>query len=183
MAHFILNSLSDTERFGQCMAAGIQQHPAVHILLLHGSLGSGKTTLVRSLVEALPNGNLAEVASPSFTLCHRYPTTPPVAHHDLYRVAHSLPEELFDDLENRSLVSIVEWAEYLLGEYRPQQFLEIILQPQGTQRLCTLHAHGKAAQAFIEWLQDQCIKAKIQLAASREKRAKMTLASKERIEA
>ena len=52
---------------------------------MEGELGAGKTTLVRGLVEALPGGQDAEVASPSFNLVNLYPTQPETAHVDLYR--------------------------------------------------------------------------------------------------
>jgi len=70
-------------------------------LLLSGALGAGKTTLVRGLVSALPGAELAEVSSPSFNIVNIYPTTPQVAHFDLYRVVGSAPEELLDSLTRR----------------------------------------------------------------------------------
>ena len=76
-------------------------------LLLRGPLGSGKTTLTRALVEALPGGDQAEVASPSFTLCNYYPTTPPVMHCDLYRSPGSLPDEIAEGLDKPEIFSIL----------------------------------------------------------------------------
>ncbi len=58
----------------------------IRALYLRGTLGSGKTTLTRGLVAALPGGEDAEVASPSFTLCNIYPTRPALLHADLYRM-------------------------------------------------------------------------------------------------
>ena len=72
--------------------AGILSDPACRaVLLLRGGLGSGKTTLVRGLVEALPGGGDAEVASPSFNIVNVYPTRPETYHLDLYRIPHGDP--------------------------------------------------------------------------------------------
>lgn len=158
MADITLTDIAATERLGHILADCIQRYPELHILLLHGPLGSGKTTLVRFIVEALPHGELAEVASPSFTLCHHYPTIPPVEHHDLYRTPQNLPEELLDGLENPKNITIVEWAGYLLEKYTPQHYLDIFLQPCSDYRTCTVHAHGARMEAircqiYAQWLE------------------------------
>lgn len=89
------------------------------VLLLSGGLGAGKTTLTKGLVAAL-GGDAHEVTSPTFTLCRTYPTTPPVAHVDCWRleqlaeVVELALEEVLDD----GGVVVVEWgeaAEPLLG--------------------------------------------------------------------
>ena len=73
---FVLESLDDTARLGTLLAGMMQNAPQVRALLLQGDLGSGKTTLTRSLVAALPGGDQAEISSPSFTICNNYPTCP-----------------------------------------------------------------------------------------------------------
>ena len=81
------------------------------VVLLVGSLGAGKTTLVQGLVAAL--GGHQPVTSPTFTLAHRYKTTPQVTHVDLWRLEH-LQEvvdlALEEELEEGGVV-IVEWGE------------------------------------------------------------------------
>ena len=47
---FVLESLDDTARLGTLLAGMMQNAPQVRALLLQGDLGSGKTTLTRSLV-------------------------------------------------------------------------------------------------------------------------------------
>ena len=96
---FVLKSLDDTTRLGTLLAGMMQNAPQVRALLLQGDLGSGKTTLTRSLVAALPGGDQAEISSPSFTICNNYPTCPPVLHCDLYRCPASLPDEVWDALD------------------------------------------------------------------------------------
>ncbi len=129
------------------------------MLCLYGQLGAGKTTFASALVRSMPGGEYAEVASPSFTLCHRYPTRPPVLHADLYRLGETfaasaqraalpisfLPEELVDILENGPAISayneeypfiILEWADYLPQQFFPEHTLCIeILFPFPTTEL------------------------------------------------
>lgn len=75
------------------------------LVLLYGDLGAGKTTLVRGILEGL--GWQGAVRSPTFSLLHLYPTRPPLAHADLYRVTSAEGiglEEVLDDH-----IVCVEW--------------------------------------------------------------------------
>lgn len=129
----------------------------LRVILLYGDLGSGKTMLVRGLAGALPGGEEAEVASPSFTLCNIYPTRPPIAHCDLYRMAENaaLPEEAEDMLEANGVV-VVEWAERLGPQNLPPERLDIRLQACKKARSATLTARGGSAQAVLRELEQPC---------------------------
>lgn len=151
MARITLHDLSETRRLGGIMAAAVAACGPT-ALLLRGPLGSGKTTFARALVESLPGGDLAEVASPSFTLCNYYPTTPPVLHCDLYRCPGSPPEELMEGLDDPQTLTLLEWSEYLPPEELPQDYLDISLQPCEESRLLTLQAHGPKAEGLVRHL-------------------------------
>ncbi len=144
MLHLTLTGLDDTERLGRALA-GIMRASSCRVLLMYGDIGSGKTTLVRSLVANLPGGLAAEVSSPSFTLCNHYPTRPPVVHCDLYRGCGGVPDELIDALDDERSLVLVEWAEQLPQTDRPHDFLDIHWQTCKTTRLVTLSATGPAA--------------------------------------
>ncbi len=79
-------------------------------LALDGPMGAGKTTLVRHLVAAL-GGDPTAVASPTYTLLHRYDARIPVVHVDACRLDG--PGQLaalgFDELA-ADAVAAVEWA-------------------------------------------------------------------------
>jgi tRNA threonylcarbamoyladenosine biosynthesis protein TsaE len=92
------------------------------VVVLKGSLGSGKTTFVRALVGARGiDENL--VRSPSFAFLHEYRGNPPVYHFDLYRLQK--PSELFelgwDEYLNRYGVMFVEWGEKA-AELLPERY-------------------------------------------------------------
>ena len=148
----LLNSLADTEALGKCLAKALLAAPFA--VLLYGDLGSGKTTLTRSLVAALPGGALAEVSSPSFTICNLYPTEPPVLHCDLYRLGEgaSLPEEAEERLEDGCIL-IAEWSEYLRADELPKDRLEISFdiakKGNHTARALTLASYGSNAERAL----------------------------------
>jgi len=119
-------------------------------LLLAGPLGSGKTTLVRGLVAALPGADAAEVSSPSFNLVNIYPTTPRVAHFDLYRTAGTPPEEFDDALDAPDTLVVAEWIENLPRALWPAEALVLVWTPVPSGRTLEIRAWGKAAGGLLE---------------------------------
>src|SRR3989442_11570250 len=89
------------------------------ILLLNGSLGAGKTVLVKGIAHAV-GVNEHDVTSPSFTLVNPYEGRLLLYHIDLYRLdegasaAHAV--DLDEILSNEDAVVIIEWAERM-GRY------------------------------------------------------------------
>ncbi len=83
------------------------------MLLLHGDLGLGKTTLVRGLARGL--GVLHGVKSPSFAIHLTYPGRVRLHHVDLYRLSREadVAELGLDDVFGRDGVVVVEWGERL----------------------------------------------------------------------
>jgi len=118
-------------------------------LLLSGALGAGKTTLVRGLVSALPGAELAEVSSPSFNIVNIYPTTPQVAHFDLYRVVGSAPEELLDSLDAQNVLVVAEWIENLPQAEWPEEALHLLWQAVPSGRALKIRAWGKTASGLM----------------------------------
>lgn len=88
------------------------------LLLLRGDLGTGKTTLVKGIAEALDAAEADEVTSPTFTLLHEYDGTrqgKPVKlyHLDVYRLEGERQLETLglDELMTPDALILVEWGE------------------------------------------------------------------------
>lgn len=124
-------------------------------VLFYGDLGSGKTTMTRAFVAALPlgaHGEEAEVSSPSFTLCNLYPTQPEVAHFDLYRLEHGPADDALLDAFDEGNIVLVEWAERLDLAEAPPVRLHLDWQRCGDVRQVNVTAYSAAAQRVIAML-------------------------------
>ena len=110
----------------EALAAGLARTLSVgDIVAVSGELGAGKTTLVRGAARAL--GVTGPVASPTFTIGHRYDAPTPVAHLDLYRLDGMDPEE-WGDLEPYfdGTIAFVEWPEHG-GDWLPRARVTVTL--------------------------------------------------------
>lgn len=87
------------------------------IFAFYGSMGAGKTTIIKSICEAL--GALDTVTSPTFTLVNEYKTSrgESLYHIDFYRIRKT--EEVFDFGIEEYLSSgnycFIEWPELVTG--------------------------------------------------------------------
>jgi tRNA threonylcarbamoyladenosine biosynthesis protein TsaE len=91
------------------------------VVLVHGELGSGKTTLVRGACREL--GVEGPVVSPTFTIGRRYAGRVPVSHLDLYRLASLAAEDpgLLDDYLTPDAIAFVEWPS--AGEHEVEELV------------------------------------------------------------
>lgn len=110
-----------TQSAAETIAIGKQLVDALTLptlLILTGTLGSGKTTLVKGIAEALDAADPDEVTSPTFTLMHEYEgerAGKPVYlyHLDLYRLETERQVEQLgiDELMEDDALVLVEWGE------------------------------------------------------------------------
>jgi tRNA threonylcarbamoyladenosine biosynthesis protein TsaE len=112
---FTTHSGADTVEVGRKLA-GMLKPP--QLLLLRGELGTGKTTLVKGIAEALDAADPGEVTSPTFTLIHEYEGVQhgkPVRlfHLDVYRIESERQLETLglDELLTDNSLVLVEWGE------------------------------------------------------------------------
>lgn len=154
MAQFFLKNVERTEEFGKLLARLLPEY-AFPALLMIGDLGSGKTALTSAIVNNMANGGDAEVSSPSFTICNQYPTNPPTVHCDLYRCKGAMPDEVLEMAEAGDVFWIVEWAEFLAAEDRPQEFLDISFKIVNYSRLLNVTAMGRKATGLVKALAEQ----------------------------
>ena len=118
-----LHCLSDTEKLAKKIAKSIQ--PNVFIAL-KGKLGTGKTTLVRYIVNSLSKKTM-KVTSPTFSLVNTYKLDKvKIWHYDLYRLKNK--KEIFDLDFELALMDciIVEWPE-LIEDFFPKKRIEITI--------------------------------------------------------
>ena len=101
-------SPQETEALAAELAVRLEPGDVVSVI---GELGAGKTTFVRGAARAL--GVTEPVASPTFTIGHRYEAATPVAHLDLYRFAGMHAAD-WGDLEPYfdGTIAFVEWPEH-----------------------------------------------------------------------
>ena len=145
-----LTSLEETTLLGALLAQEITRLK-ITALLCTGPLGSGKTTLIRAIVSALPGSEMAEVSSPSFAIANHYPVEPKVLHADLYRCQNDIPDEILESLENDSQVTMIEWAEFLPKHPLGPTALDLNLTPiAGGRRLTFSAGLGCASSALKE---------------------------------
>ncbi len=104
-----IQSKRDTEAVGEALARAAVRGDVIALI---GDLGTGKTTLTKSIARGL--GVTEEITSPTFTVVQEYHSgRMPLFHFDLYRV-HD-PDELFEIGAEEYLfgdgLSVVEWAD------------------------------------------------------------------------
>jgi tRNA threonylcarbamoyladenosine biosynthesis protein TsaE len=126
----ITHSAEETIAFGRALAAELR--PPL-IVLLHGDLGAGKTTLVKGIAEGFKAASAEEVTSPTFTLIHEYRSPRALLYHiDLYRIETQREFDTLglDDLLAPDSILLIEWGEKF-PRLRRDRDLEISLERVG----------------------------------------------------
>lgn len=120
----LLRGEGDTKSFGRHLGSLLRPGDWI---ALSGELGSGKTTLVSGVLEAIHPG--ARVRSPTYVLVEVYGAAPRIVHADLYRLrsgAEYAGLGLTDLAEDDALV-LVEWADKAAQEL-PSDRLDLELR-------------------------------------------------------
>ncbi|MBI4872302.1 MAG: tRNA (adenosine(37)-N6)-threonylcarbamoyltransferase complex ATPase subunit type 1 TsaE [Candidatus Riflebacteria bacterium] len=136
---FTVGSLQELSVLAAHLAAVLEPG---RITLLHGGLGTGKTTLVREVCRVL-GVPARRVVSPSFTLIQEYAGGRlPVVHIDLYRIdpGTSLDSLFLEEwLERADSVAFIEWPD-AARPHLPAGSAEICIEfgESATERILTL---------------------------------------------
>jgi len=142
---FTTRSGAETVEVGRLLG-GLLVPP--QLLLLTGDLGTGKTTLVKGIAQALEAADPDEVTSPTFNLLHEYEGTRGgqairLYHLDVYRLEGERQLEtlgLYELLTPDALV-LVEWGEKF-SSLRKKASGELVLSSVGGDlRKITLTLH------------------------------------------
>lgn len=125
MREISIRNEEDTKAFGRKLAEELE---AGDILALIGDLGTGKTTLTKSVAAGL--GVTEDITSPTFNIVNEYHSGRlPLFHFDVYRLESGADlfeiggEEYFD----AGGVCIIEWAD-LVAEALPDDTKVIFLE-------------------------------------------------------
>lgn len=135
-------SLEELPKVASEVAAAL---PRVGVVAVHGTMGAGKTTLVRAVLQVW--GTEEEGASPTFGLVHHHTVSRQgvpcqVRHMDLYRLEHEEEAERagIADMLLEDVLTLVEWPERVPGLMPDDaHLLQIEELPDGT-RQCILSA-------------------------------------------
>ncbi len=126
------------------------------IVCLFGTLGAGKTILVKGIAKGLGISK-NEVISPSFILIREYPpgkrSKPkiPLYHFDLFRLKN--PKDIlrlgYEEYFYAQGICAIEWAERMIG-FLPSEFLKIELKIKNkTKRIINFIAHGQRYRKIL----------------------------------
>ncbi len=135
-------SLEELPKVAAEVAAAL---PVAGVVAVHGTMGAGKTTLVRAMLQVW--GTEEEGASPTFGLVHHHTVSRhgepcQVRHMDLYRLEHEEEAERagIADMLLEDVLTLVEWPERVPGLMPDDaHLLQIEELPDGT-RQCILSA-------------------------------------------
>ena len=167
-AELYLANLASTQKFGQYIGQII---PPNTILTLSGEIGSGKTTLVKSIAKAL---HIEEtVTSPTFVMMNEYHSGRlPLYHLDLYRLIDQSDKEIplnllnsqLEEVLNTNSVIFIEWAKVLSNHYQEDLsnlsnngFLDLNLaapKDNNESRILTLTLFGKSPSTAFSLFAD-----------------------------
>ncbi len=121
---------------GQTIASQIRPGD---VLLLHGDLGAGKTTLSKSIIHSLTGVDPMLIDSPTFTYVNEY--SPNIFHFDLYRLTseETFYEKGFDEYFSENTICIVEWPERCMRVFPPRS-THIYIEYKNTGRTIRVEA-------------------------------------------
>jgi len=141
----VLPDADATARLGAALAA---TQPAQAVVLLHGDLGAGKSTLARAWLRAL--GVEGAIRSPTYTLVEHYPL--PAGgkglHLDLYRIGDARELDFLGLDDAGATLWLVEWPERGRGALPPAD-LEVRLGVEGDGRRAVLMPLSVSGEAWL----------------------------------
>ncbi len=143
-----LADAASTRALGEALGARLFEGTVV---LLHGTLGAGKTCLVGGMAAA--NGIVGPIQSPTYILVAEYPEgAVPLRHADLYRLedAREVDALHLDERVGREGAWCIEWPERADPECWPGDRLEVELEIAGAGRRVTLQATGPRHGALLD---------------------------------
>lgn len=131
---FFSSSPEETENIGKMIAKKARRGD---IFLFEGSLGAGKSVLIRGMADEL--GITEPLLSPTFTLVNEYLGKVKFYHFDLYRLDEpfELYEIGFEEYVYSDGISCIEWASKC-GELLPDESIKVDITLENEKRKITV---------------------------------------------
>ena len=154
-------SEQDTQYFAERLSKQLSllAEPVNLFIELHGDLGSGKTTLVRYLLQAL--GVTGRIKSPTYAIVESYDEVRdaslkplPVWHFDFYRFKDPLEweEAGFRDIFAGPGIKLVEWPEMAESELPAADIAILIIANSDASRTATVLAKSPIGNKVLSAL-------------------------------
>jgi tRNA threonylcarbamoyladenosine biosynthesis protein TsaE len=148
----VLKTIPDEEAmlvFGDALAKAVAGGAIVY---LHGQLGAGKTTLVRSMLRSM--GYAGKVKSPTYTIVEPYEIGSVIVYHfDLYRL--NTPDELeqigMADYAGADAICLIEWPEKGFP-LLPMPDLACYIEIKGQSRVLRLESQTARGEVILTQL-------------------------------
>jgi len=130
----VSHSAEETKELAYAFAKTVQPGAT---LAFFGDLGTGKTTFVRYLTEAITGQDPDSVASPTFQYLNIYEGKTPIYHFDLYRLKDENDFVFlgFDEFLGSTGISCIEWAERIADLLPPNTIRISITHQEEEKRL------------------------------------------------
>jgi tRNA threonylcarbamoyladenosine biosynthesis protein TsaE len=151
MFRVVTDNESDTVALGKRLGSLLRPGDFV---ALFGDLGSGKTRFSQGVALGVGVDPKTHVTSPTYTIMNEYQGSFPLYHFDLYRLAGDadIVELGFEDYFYGRGISLVEWAERLVGEL-PDEHLKVSFNYEADAvRRIEFEANGERYREILQEL-------------------------------
>ena len=131
MSYKVICSLNKIDEISQLI---IDKIKTVKTIILRGELGSGKTTLVKSVLKRM--GVNDSVTSPTFSIINEYDFAGNIIYHfDLYRIDNIEDLDVigFEDYIYSQSICFIEWPEIVLSKIN-HKYLDIQIRYLGEDK-------------------------------------------------
>lgn len=104
------NSPAETIEFGRKLGSQLR---GGEVIAIYGTLGSGKTHLIKGIASGAGAADAGKVTSPTFVIINEYKGRLDIYHMDAYRLGSIIEFEMigFDDYCYPGSVVLIEWAD------------------------------------------------------------------------
>ena len=130
---YFSSSVEETQNIGRMIAKKLEKGKIVAFL---GNLGSGKTSMIKGLVNEINSTDKDNISSPTFTYLNIYPGSTDVFHFDLYRIKNE--EQFlsmgFDEYFDKDGICLIEWSEKITSILPPGTLVVHLLETESESK-------------------------------------------------